>query len=91
MKSIAVSSSRCQTWQVEDLINYGFLPEFVGRFPVLAKLAALSQEQMARPTSHQNALSPLLPGAAASTLGAIPPVTPFTCAPLVACSLWRLP
>ena len=42
---------------VEDLINYGFLPEFVGRFPVLAKLQALSQEQMVHVmTTPRNAL-----------------------------------
>jgi len=27
-------------------MSYGFLPEFVGRFPVLAKLSALTPEQM---------------------------------------------
>ena len=32
--------------QVSDLISYGFLPEFVGRFPVLAKLRSLTREQM---------------------------------------------
>jgi len=43
--------------QVEDLVNYGFLPEFVGRFPVLAKLAALSQQQMVHVmTTPRNAL-----------------------------------
>ena len=43
--------------EVEDLINYGFLPEFVGRFPVLAKLSALSREQMVHVmTTPRNAL-----------------------------------
>ena len=43
--------------QVEDMINYGFLPEFVGRFPVLAKLSALTQEQMVHVmTTPRNAL-----------------------------------
>lgn len=43
--------------QVEDLINYGFLPEFVGRFPVLAKLAALTPQQMSHlMTTPRNAL-----------------------------------
>ena len=43
--------------EVEDLINYGFLPEFVGRFPVLAKLQALSREQMVHVmTTPRNAL-----------------------------------
>jgi len=31
---------------VEDLISYGFQPEIVGRFPLLAKLTALTPEQM---------------------------------------------
>ena len=29
-----------------DMINYGLIPEFVGRFPVLASLEALSEEQL---------------------------------------------
>lgn len=42
---------------MEDLINYGFLPEFVGRFPVLAKLQALSEAQMMHVmTTPRNAL-----------------------------------
>jgi len=42
---------------VEDLISYGFLPEFVGRFPVLAKLEALTREQMVHVmTRPRNAL-----------------------------------
>jgi len=34
--------------QVEssDLINYGLIPEFIGRFPVLVSLAALNEEQL---------------------------------------------
>lgn len=43
--------------QVEDLISYGFLPEFVGRFPVLAKLSALTRQQMVHVmTTPRNAL-----------------------------------
>ena len=43
--------------QVEDLINYGFLPEFVGRFPVLAKLSALTRDEMVHVmTTPRNAL-----------------------------------
>ena len=33
---------------VEDLIGYGFLPEFVGRFPVTTQLLELTEEQMVR-------------------------------------------
>merc|ERR1719262_698355 len=29
-----------------DMINYGLIPEFVGRFPVLASLEALTEEQL---------------------------------------------
>ena len=34
--------------QVEssDLINYGLIPEFIGRFPVLVSLAALNEDQL---------------------------------------------
>jgi len=30
----------------EDLLNYGFIPEFVGRMPVVTSLAELSEEQL---------------------------------------------
>lgn len=35
-------------WQVEssDLIAYGLIPEFVGRFPVLVSLSALTENQL---------------------------------------------
>jgi len=43
--------------QVDDLMRYGFLPEFVGRFPVLAKLLALSEADMVHVmTKPRNAL-----------------------------------
>lgn len=43
--------------EVGDLLNYGFLPEFVGRFPVLAKLSALSEQEMMHVmTAPRNAL-----------------------------------
>jgi ATP-dependent protease Clp ATPase subunit len=34
--------------QVEssDLISYGLIPEFIGRFPVLVSLAALNEDQL---------------------------------------------
>ncbi len=34
--------------QVEssDLISYGLIPEFIGRFPVLVSLSALNEEQL---------------------------------------------
>lgn len=35
-------------FQVEssDLIAYGLIPEFVGRFPILVNLSALTEEQL---------------------------------------------
>ncbi|KAL3897168.1 MAG: hypothetical protein SGPRY_013111 [Prymnesium sp.] len=43
--------------QVGDLMRYGFLPEFIGRFPVLAKLRALSETDMIHVmTKPRNAL-----------------------------------
>ena len=43
--------------QVRDLISYGFLPEFVGRFPVVARLSALSTDEMMHVmTTPRNAL-----------------------------------
>ena len=32
--------------RVDDLIGYGFLPEFVGRFPVNAQLSGLTEDEM---------------------------------------------
>lgn len=45
--------------QVEqrDLIRYGLIPEFVGRFPVLSSLTALTEQELARVlTEPKNAL-----------------------------------
>lgn len=38
----------CIFWQVEsgDLIAYGLIPEFVGRFPILVSLSALTENQL---------------------------------------------
>jgi len=42
----------------EDLLKYGFIPEFVGRLPVVATLEALSQEHLVRILSEpRNALT----------------------------------
>jgi ATP-dependent Clp protease ATP-binding subunit ClpX len=42
----------------EDLLNYGFIPEFVGRLPVTTTLAELSEEQLvAILTEPKNALT----------------------------------
>lgn len=45
--------------QVEssDLIAYGLIPEFVGRFPILVSLSALSEDQLVQVlTEPKNAL-----------------------------------
>jgi len=43
--------------KVEDLISYGFLPEFVGRFPVYTQLLSLTAAEMTHVlTRPQNAL-----------------------------------
>jgi len=44
----SVESSSRVTQKVEhmDMITYGLIPEFVGRFPVLASLEALTEEQL---------------------------------------------
>lgn len=38
----------CLLFQVEsgDLIAYGLIPEFIGRFPILVSLAALNEDQL---------------------------------------------
>jgi ATP-dependent Clp protease ATP-binding subunit ClpX len=42
----------------EDLLNYGFIPEFVGRLPVLTTLAELTEEQLVSIlTEPKNALT----------------------------------
>lgn len=42
---------------MEDLIGYGFLPEFVGRFPVTTQLHELTEDQMVAVMSRpRNAL-----------------------------------
>jgi ATP-dependent Clp protease ATP-binding subunit ClpX len=42
----------------EDLLNYGFIPEFIGRLPVMSTLAELTEEQLvAILTEPKNALT----------------------------------
>lgn len=40
--------------QVEssDLIAYGLIPEFIGRFPILVSLSALTEEQLVQVILH---------------------------------------
>lgn len=41
-----VTSSLLESVESGDLIAYGLVPEFVGRFPVLVSLSALSENQL---------------------------------------------
>ncbi|GMI71613.1 CLP protease regulatory subunit X [Hibiscus trionum] len=53
-----VASSLMETVESSDLIAYGLIPEFVGRFPVLVSLLALTEEQLVQVlTEPKNALS----------------------------------
>ncbi|KAI9096777.1 hypothetical protein K1719_025956 [Acacia pycnantha] len=53
----AVASSLLETAESSDLIAYGLIPEFVGRFPVLVSLSALTENQLIQVlTEPKNAL-----------------------------------
>ncbi|KAL5803450.1 hypothetical protein ACOSQ4_031755 [Xanthoceras sorbifolium] len=53
----AVTSSLMETVESGDLISYGLIPEFVGRFPVLVSLLALTENQLVQVLSEpKNAL-----------------------------------
>ncbi|XP_039011033.1 CLP protease regulatory subunit CLPX1, mitochondrial-like [Hibiscus syriacus] len=53
----AVTSSLMETVESSDLIAYGLIPEFVGRFPVLVSLLALTEKQLVQVlTEPKNAL-----------------------------------
>ncbi|KAJ4726663.1 CLP protease regulatory subunit like [Melia azedarach] len=53
----AVASSLMETVESGDLISYGLIPEFVGRFPVLVSLSALTENQLVQVLSEpKNAL-----------------------------------
>eukprot|EP00250_Pteridium_aquilinum_P019531 c24470_g3_i2 orf=662-2758(-) len=53
----AVTSSLLESVESSDLISYGLIPEFIGRFPVLVSLAALNEDQLVQVlTEPRNAL-----------------------------------
>ncbi|XP_071934109.1 CLP protease regulatory subunit CLPX1, mitochondrial-like [Coffea arabica] len=53
----AVTSSLLETVESSDLIAYGLIPEFVGRFPILVSLSALTENQLVQVlTEPRNAL-----------------------------------
>lgn len=42
----AVKSSLLESVESDDLIAYGLIPEFIGRFPILVGLSALNEDQL---------------------------------------------
>lgn len=42
----SVTSSLLETVESTDLITYGLIPEFIGRFPVIVSLSALNEDQL---------------------------------------------
>ncbi|XP_030549112.1 CLP protease regulatory subunit CLPX1, mitochondrial [Rhodamnia argentea] len=57
LTNAAVASSLLETVESSDLISYGLIPEFVGRFPILVSLSALSENQLVEVlTEPKNAL-----------------------------------
>ncbi|EHA8588923.1 CLP protease regulatory subunit CLPX3, mitochondrial [Cocos nucifera] len=46
LTNAVVTSSLLESVESSDLIAYGLIPEFIGRFPVLVSLSALSEDQL---------------------------------------------
>ncbi|EXC32492.1 ATP-dependent Clp protease ATP-binding subunit ClpX [Morus notabilis] len=42
----AITSSLLESVESSDLIAYGLIPEFIGRFPILVSLSALTEDQL---------------------------------------------
>ncbi|KAL9249503.1 CLP protease regulatory subunit CLPX1, mitochondrial-like protein [Drosera capensis] len=56
--SAVVASSLLESVDSDDLIAYGLIPEFVGRFPILVTLSALNEKQLVQVLMEpKNALS----------------------------------
>lgn len=57
VSNATVASTLMETVESSDLISYGLIPEFVGRFPVLVSLSALTENQLVQVlTEPKNAL-----------------------------------
>lgn len=57
LTNAAVTSSLLETVESSDLIAYGLIPEFIGRFPILVSLSALTEDQLVQVlTEPKNAL-----------------------------------
>ncbi|XP_024542610.1 CLP protease regulatory subunit CLPX1, mitochondrial-like [Selaginella moellendorffii] len=50
--SATVASSLLEKDESSDLISYGLIPEFIGRFPVIVSLCALNEDQMTYILQH---------------------------------------
>ncbi|XVE91009.1 hypothetical protein DITRI_Ditri20bG0121600 [Diplodiscus trichospermus] len=46
LTTAAVTSSLLESVESDDLIAYGLIPEFIGRFPILVGLSALNEDQL---------------------------------------------
>ncbi|GMH05527.1 hypothetical protein Nepgr_007367 [Nepenthes gracilis] len=58
LTNAAVASSLLECVESDDLIAYGLIPEFVGRFSILVTLSALNEDQLVKALSEpRNALS----------------------------------
>ncbi|KAL5726925.1 CLP protease regulatory subunit clpx1 [Ranunculus cassubicifolius] len=57
LTNATITSSLLETVESSDLIAYGLIPEFIGRFPVLVSLSALTEDQLVQVlTEPKNAL-----------------------------------
>ncbi|KAK6937912.1 Clp ATPase, C-terminal [Dillenia turbinata] len=57
VSNAVVTSSLLESVESGDLIAYGLIPEFIGRFPILASLSALTEDQLVQVlTEPKNAL-----------------------------------
>ncbi|XP_065877792.1 CLP protease regulatory subunit CLPX3, mitochondrial [Euphorbia lathyris] len=53
----AITSSLLESVESADLMQYGLIPEFIGRFPILVSLSALTEDQLVQVlTEPKNAL-----------------------------------
>ncbi|XP_054788103.1 CLP protease regulatory subunit CLPX1, mitochondrial-like [Prosopis cineraria] len=55
--NVEVTSALLESVESSDLIAYGLIPEFIGRFPILVSLSALTEDQLVQVlTEPKNAL-----------------------------------
>ncbi|CAH9091868.1 unnamed protein product [Cuscuta epithymum] len=50
----AVASTLLESVESSDLIAYGLIPEFIGRFPILVSLSALTEDQLVQVLTEPN-------------------------------------